>query len=310
MGKLLNNLKTAGHSLFYGLKGGDNAMKTIQKNGEDTAVVAEVQKEDMYQYYQQQEHKYEYYKVLREADKYNVDVSIKGDMESDDWEMGASAKKKTPLDYICKVKYYNPEELPLKLIQENKLVLTKTNFEESIKTSLLENGTNDYMSIFNFERDGFTPRFKLEDYIKKIIIRVINDKEYYIDMYTTMYASQFGKVDAIFISQLKSLFETKNKRSDITDIKEISFTTNKAYGMEDMCTLHFTDVKYENIDVFDGNYVLTFKGVLKDMEDIVEKYRVESMDKKWEEKAPRENVDTNLMAIKRKMDKEENENCN
>ena len=88
---------------------------------------------------------------------------------------------------------------------------------------LFKYSLNDFVSNIEIERD-FLPRFNIENYANKVVVRKIDDNNAYVDFYTTMYASQFGKVDAIYISQLNTLYKEKTKRSDITDIKRIRFS--------------------------------------------------------------------------------------
>ena len=78
MKKFSNKLKVLGHSLLYGLKGADEVIKPSTTDNEGQVIETQQTKEDMYQYYKQQEHKYEYYKIWREADKYDVKVNITG----------------------------------------------------------------------------------------------------------------------------------------------------------------------------------------------------------------------------------------
>ena len=155
-------------------------------------------------------------------------------------------------------------------------------------------------------RDGFTPRFELEAYANKVVVRTINETECYVDFYTTMYASQFGKVDALFIAELNRIREQKLMRSDTTSFKEIDFISDKAFNTDDLCLFKYDNIEYKGIELFDGNFVLTFKcHIVADGTDITEKYKMKSLDKKLETNAPRDGVATNIFAAQRKAEKEE-----
>ena len=65
-------------------------------------------------------------------------------------------------------------------------------------------------------------------------------------------------------------------------------------------------IEYKGIEIFDGNFVLTFKcHIVADGTDITEKYKMKSLDEKLETKAPREGVATNIFAAQRRAEKEE-----
>ena len=98
---------------------------------------------------------------------------------------------------------YNPENLPLRTIQDNKQIQKKNNlvggFNAVFDPEMVPNGLTDYDTTISIERDGITPRFFLEKYAKKVVVRN-NGNRAYVDLYFSIYASQFGKVDAILVS--------------------------------------------------------------------------------------------------------------
>ncbi len=296
--------------LFFGMKGADDiiSQKASYSSG-DIEIDQEKHVDNIYsqliagkETQEVKELRDEYYRVVREANNFHVDVT--GSLEEGaTGDLKAKARKKTALDFTCKIEVFNPEKLPVRVIQDNKLIPKHGNF---FADDLFSYGTNDFVSIFTVKRN-FIPRFALENYANKVVVRTINDEYSYIDIYTTIYASQFGKVDAILISQLNDLIKTKNKKSDITDLSEFSFVTDKAYGENDLYEFSFGEIKYEGINVFDGNFVLTFKGKnIKNGFDITEKYKTKELDEKLKNKSPRNKVEgIDLFAIDRKIKKEE-----
>ena len=110
-----------------------------------------------------------------------------------------------------------------------------------------------------------------------------------IDLYVSSEAGQFTKKDAILISELHRIMDNNLKKTDFLDILSINFTTDKAYGAEDYIWYNFTQIKYKKISIFDGSFVLTFEVGAVQTNDIVESHKTESLDKKYEEMAPKGN---------------------
>lgn len=313
--KLILNTKVFFHGLFHGLKGADEVISQSASYGSSDTEISQEQEthtavQDMLrgeETQRVQELRYEYYKTLIESKNYHVDITGGFD-DGDSTPLKAVARKKTALDFTLKIDVYNPEKLPIRVIQDNKLIPKHNNF---VPEDFYKYGNDDYVSLFNFERDNFIPRFKLENYINKIVVRN-NGEKVYLDLYTTMYASQFGKVDAIFIANLNELKKTGNKKSDITTLKEISFITDKAHGENDLCEFKFQNIEYKGIYAFDGNFVLTFEAdMVSDGISVIEKYKTKEIDEKIKTKAVRDNAKKNgidIFALKRDIDKkEENE---
>jgi hypothetical protein len=131
-----------------------------------------------------------------------------------------------------------------------------------------------------------------------------------VDLYFSIYASQFGKVDAILVSNLHRMFDEKNLRSDLTDFVSIEWYSDKAWNSEDVCHFKYDDVKLINIDIFDGNFVLTFDcNIVKDGVDLAEKFKTEELDEKYaNEEAKHEAVDIFTLQRKMKRDEEKQKN--
>lgn len=339
MGKFKQTIK----GLFRGLKGADEVITQNASHGSEgieinqQMVIDNVMSDFLRGEETQRvkETRDEYYRVLDESNNYKVLVNgfenernvrpedIEhtqefGECESDSSDLTISIRKKTPLDFVCKIPVYNPENLPLKVIQENKLVQSENNISPDFSKA------EDFVGTFNIEREsGFTPRFKIEDYLNKIVVRQIDEKTSCLDIYVSMYASQFGftynfltkkfKKDnsSLLVSELNRLYKKEANSSDVTDIKEIIFTTDKAYGVKNPSHFEFDEIKFKEINTFDGNFVLTFIGNNKVYDySAIEKYHTDEIDKKNEERAPREGKDVDINVIIRNIEKKDNENCN
>lgn len=298
------------HSLFFGLKSADDVISTEASYGtSDIGIEEEKHTEHIMQDFLRgeetqrvKETRDEYYRTLLESKKYHVDIV---NFDEENAPFITATKKKSAIDFTCKIDLYNPEKLSVRVIQDNKLIPKHGNmFAEDV----MKYGIDDFVPLITIKRN-FIPKYPIENYMNKIVVRTINEKKVLIDIYTTMYASQFGKVDAIFIARLNELKNTNNKRSEITDLKEISFITDNAHGENDLCEFTFNNLEYKGINCFDGNFVLTFEGnVVSDGKSIVEKYRTKELDEKLEKHAVRDERIKNgvdIFTLNRKINKEE-----
>ena len=302
------------HSLFFGMKGADEIITQDANYGSGNQEITQKASVDhvMNDFLMQQETQRmketrdEYYRVFKESDKFNVEIEGLFDNEGNytDGEVKAKATKKVKNNFLKRISVYNPENLKIRTIQDNKLIQRHSNIDDY--TFLLHPTEKETIPLVTITRDNFTPRFELETYANKVVVRTINETEVYVDFYTTMYASQFGKIDALFISELNRIREQNLMRSDTTSFKEIDFISDKAFNTDDLCLFKYDNIEYKGINIFDGNFVLTFKcHIVSDGVDVTEKYKTSSLDKKIEVEAPREGVATNIFAAQRKAEKEE-----
>lgn len=287
--KIKTDISLLWNTLFFGLKSADNLLsqKDSSANGE-TEINIGVEKDSVLQDFVRgeetqrvKETRDEMYRVLKESENLTVTRT--------DVEGGTSLKvrKKTAADFAIKIDVFNPEKLPIRLVQDNKFYEEGNSFSiEDLETAL----TKKYISIFTIKRD-FIPRFKIEDYAKKLVVRNINNKEVFLDFYTSEYASQFGKIDALFVKQIYDIKQTNNKKSDITTFDTIQFITDKATGENSLCQFEYNNIVFKEVNVFDGNFVITFKAkVVVDGEYIGKKYETKELNKKLENKQKRDSV--------------------
>ena len=306
--KIKTNILLFWNSLFHGLEGGNEILEgkasgsdngtEIIKQKEVDSVINDMLKGEVTQ--RVKETRDEMYRTLKESEGMTVDVI--GGNENSGYEL--KARKKTAADYGLKINVYNPEKLPIRLIQDNKHYdLHNSQYIDEIE-KIVEG--EDSVSIFNIERD-FIPRFKLERYINKIVVRNKSKKTVFIDMYTTEYASQFGKVDALFIKQIYDIKQNNNKKSDITTFSKLSFLTDKSYGENSLCKFIYDKIKFQGINVFDGNFVLTFTGnIVEDGTYVGEKFKTKELTDKLNKHAKRDDVTVDADTLLRHIKQEKN----
>ena len=310
MGKLRNDVRLAWHSLFYGLKAADSVMQS-QTSGEDGVEINEQVKPsgpfaDMLQNKvtkEVEEMRDKMYRVYREAEKLKPEIELTQDEKTGELTFKVKdVKKKTKEDFMKHSEVFEKEGFRLRTIQEVRHVAKHSSFVAEIPK-----GIYDYDTNLTIERD-FIPRFEIEKFAKRVVVREkegSTDGRAEVDLYVPAEASQFGKIDAILISNLHRMMDEKNYRSDITDIKSIQWYSEHAWNCEDMLEFEFDDIKLSDIRIFDGSFVLIFDcNVVKNGVDVVEKYKTEELSEKYRVVAPKELPE--LMATKRRADKDSN----
>jgi hypothetical protein len=292
--KLRYNLSILWHSLFRGMANADSIIKGQPGvSSDDVGIIREVggggvfadmleQKETQ----QVVEMRDKYYRVLKEADKWDTSsIQIIG--ESEDGVIFGNTdgiRKKTKIDFMKHPPVYNPQNLTIRTIQDNKHIQKKNNliggYNAACDSELFKN-INDFDVTLTVTRDEFTPRFQIDKYTKRIVVRN-NDNRAIVDFYLPSEASQFGKVDAILIANLHRIKDENILRSDLTDFLTIEWYSDKAWNSDDVCHFKYDDIKFIGADIFDGSFVLSFDcNVVENGTDLSEKFRTKELDEKY-----------------------------
>lgn len=222
--------------------------------------------------------RYRTYAVARESRHYN-------------YFSPTLTKKKGVNDYkFAKDSIMPDDEYELLTIQDNKVDI------ETVTDSLLRIGDDgkfidkqcEYNIIFKREND-IIPRFRLENFVTKIVVKKGNDEwTAVLDMYVSKYPNDKVMSSKPFIRELERIIDDGH-RSDIFDIKTISFDTYKAYRLDDMLHFEFGDIRLERIVEFNGSYVIrVFTNIIDGGSDKTSEYYSERMAKKYENKERKE----------------------
>lgn len=299
------------HGIFFGLRSADATIRT-QVNGEEEEINHKLEVpgnvyDDMLQQKETQrvrETRDAAYRVYREADKYEVHVTgMKEDGENFDDEesvLTAVAVKKAPIEKP-RTPVYETRNYKTVLVQNAK------EYENDIVTKQREAETGEVIDevstlIFDLKyKDMIIPRFHVERYIQKLVLKENKQGKTRVDLYFSQYARQFVKRDSLFIAELSKVFSGTHK-SDILDVESITFITDKAFGIEDLHRITLTKLKFVNIVVFDGSFVIEFECV-KDDVDVVAKYKTKELDEKYATMAPKHDA-IDINAWQRKIEKE------
>ena len=304
MSKFIKKLKLNAivffNSFFRGLRSADVAMlsQVSGKDGDDQEISHKLEINSVYNDLLQEKKTQEVmetidmsYRVAREANKY--EVTLIGDLGDDsvgsDKMLSAIAVKKVAMKFNKHPEVFNEKTYHVTLIQDNKMIPKKGNFSATVQdfVDAINTSGNDFIPLIDLKYDGFTPRFSLGKYITKVVARETKAGKTKVDLYLASEAGQFTKTDAILIAELHRIMDNGLKKSDFLDIAELSFVTDKAFGAEDYIQYNFKSLKFNKISIFDGYFVLTFNVSEVSTFDIVDAHKTKSLDKKYEEMAPR-----------------------
>lgn len=302
--RLRNKILLLWHGLFFGLKSADSEMmrQIANKKYDDTEINKQLEKDGVFSDFLNmketqavKEYRDSYYRIMREADKFIVTGEY--DMKNE-WFNDVKVIKKGDSFETQHVIIDESDNLPIKLIQFNKPITHSVGdvMEKSLYSDT--EATTEY--LFNIKRDGITPRFRLEKYIKKIVVKKTSDAEKYImDVYVSIYPRQFMKLDELFIKDMKKIYEEKDYGNDIINFKTLDFVSDKAYKVDDLYKFEYGNFKVIDISIFDGNYVIKYVvNAICDGFDLTTKYKTKEMDEKYEKKAPKSNIISMEMAEK------------
>lgn len=128
------------------------------------------------------------------------------------------------------------------------------------------------------ERD-FIPRFRLEEFTNKLVVKDVDEKHVMLDFYTTKYESQFNRRHRPFLNEIDNIYQGF-KQSDVLEMKEVHFVTFRAWGAPDIVEFSFNNIEFDNIVEYNGDYVLKFFADKNEKNDILNEFYDEIAEKK------------------------------
>jgi len=124
----------------------------------------------------------------------------------------------------------------------------------------------------------------LETFTQKLHIRKIDETNRLLEFYVSKYPSEGSPTSRLFISEIKKIIEN-NKNSELLNIKKVAFVSDKTIGVDDFLSFQYNILSFDKIIEFNGNYVIKFICEVEiNGENIIEKYRNETLDEKYERK--------------------------
>lgn len=231
------------------------------------------------------------YLVSDESKKYNVIIDTVGTTKA----IKKMTKKLPP-------KCFNEDDYEIYIVMDNRAV------PSSVLQGLESVGgygiKNNYPLKFEYE---YSPKFKLDEYVKRIVIRKNNETENLrIDLYVPKFTNSFERLEKIFDNELNKIKSKKIKPLNI-NFKSVSFISDKAYGCEDLMLFTFKNIKFIDINEFDGRHILIYEAEQSGEEKkITDKYKNKKLRDNYDNKKSR---NTKLNLGNTTQDKHKCENC-
>ena len=232
--------------------------------------------------------------------------------QSKDWKYlgNGQAVKRNHMLVKSPMKIDDEDGLKVILIQDNKVHMQGAdNSINNIDKVLTIRTEADAEHTFKATHE-YLVRHKIETYSRKLVVKLTGEEnKFKLDFYISEYPIENDPRAVYVVKELESLYNSKSRTSDLTDLITLTFTTDKAYGDDDWKIYDFKISEYVGIKKFDGNYILSFYASLPNgVEDTTNEFNDEESVKKFEKKEARKKKTISLAdAIDTIKEKEEKE---
>ena len=276
--KIYNKIRSFFFYIFWGLKSADkiafgtkedssNAGTVLEQQNEQNSVYKDLLKGEVTQ--EVKELRHEMYFSERKSHKYKYIGN------------GVVTKKNEIFDYPGKID--KTDGFPLQILQPN-IEDTGTLSENLSEVDYRIKNKKEF--TIDIERD-FIPRFRLEEFTNKLVVKRINENAVMLDFYTPIYKSQFNTIHKLFLKELEKIY-MGDVRSDVIDFKQVEFISFRAFGTDDLKKYTYNNIEFDNILIFDGHYVIKFTAdIVNDGEDLINEFYCNEEEEKSRMHAPR-----------------------
>ena len=276
--KIYNKIRSFFFYIFWGLKSADkiafgtkedssNAGTVLEQQNEQNSVYKDLLKGEVTQ--EVKELRHEMYFSERKSHKYKYIGN------------GVVTKKNEIFDYPGKID--KTDGFPLQILQPN-IEDTGTLSENLSEADYRIKNKKEF--TIDIERD-FIPRFRLEEFTNKLVVKRINENAVMLDFYTPIYKSQFNTIHKLFLKELEKIY-MGDVRSDVIDFKQVEFISFRAFGTDDLKKYTYNNIEFDNILIFDGHYVIKFTAdIVNDGEDLINEFYCKEEEEKSRMHAPR-----------------------
>ena len=276
--KIYNKIRSFFFYIFWGLKSADkiafgakedpsNDGTVFEQQNEQNSVYKDLLKGEVTQ--EVKELRHEMYFSERKSHKYKYIGN------------GIVSKKNEIFDYPGKID--KTDGFPLQILQPN-IEDTGTLSENLSEVDYRIKNKKEF--TIDIERD-FIPRFRLEEFTNKLVVKRINENAVMLDFYTPIYKSQFNTIHKLFLKELENIY-MGDVRSDVIDFKHVEFISFRAFGTDDLKKYTYNNIEFDNILIFDGHYVIKFTAdIVNDGEDLINEFYCNEEEEKSRMHAPR-----------------------
>lgn len=144
---------------------------------------------------------------------------------------------------------------------------------------------------------SFIPKFRIEEFTNKLVVKEVDEKHVMLDFYITKYESQFNRRHRPFLNEMERVYQG-DKQSELLEMNVVHFTTFRAWGASDLVEFRFDNVEFDTITEYNGDYVLKFFADKSDKTDILDEFYDDKAAKKSDNHERRKKINTiNLMDI-------------
>ena len=276
--KIYNKIRSFFFYIFWGLKSADKIAFGAKEDPSNDGTVFEQQNEQNSVYknllkgevtQEVKELRHEMYFSERKSHKYKYIGN------------GIVSKKNEIFDYPGKID--KTDGFPLQILQPN-IEDTGTLSENLSEVDYRIKNKKEF--TIDIERD-FIPRFRLEEFTNKLVVKRINENAVMLDFYTPIYKSQFNTIHKLFLKELEKIY-MGDVRSDVIDFKQVEFISFRAFGTDDLKKYTYNNIEFDNILIFDGHYVIKFTAdIVNDGEDLINEFYCNEEEEKSRMHAPR-----------------------
>ena len=282
-------LKTTEDKFFHQNGVDEDLGVTINQQVEKHSVCADLLKGELTQ--EVKDLRWRTYAVEQESENYEYFSPTMAKRKNADYHKEESSRIKYENSEDANILLVQPiilKQIPLndELFSAKNTVKSKDEFGNEYTTFKV--GEKVYDKDIKVKRD-FTPKFKIERYLNKLILKQdkTDDNKFYLDLYVTKYSNGEDITSRAFLKEIKQILDTGYK-TDIVDIQEIEFISNKALNKKDMLKFVLNHLSFTKVVEYDGNYVIKYNCDIKENgSDLTDQYYSERLAKKYEKKEPR-----------------------
>lgn len=244
------------------------------------------------------------YKILEASA--NVSAKVVGDLESGEYTVETYISEDTNI-ILNKVKLDTTDDYKLEMIVDGEAIIKGR--EEALNVAVVDttlateviidadgnerktlgvisNEDNEHHDIeypIKVDREDI-PKFKIENYTKKLNVRIIDETHRLLEFYISKYPNEYNRNSYLLVSELKRAI-VNPKSTNILYINNIGFVSYKTVGVNDFRVFEYKVVEFDKVIEFDGYFVVKFKcEVTTNGEYLLEKFRESDLDNKYENK--------------------------
>ena len=133
----------------------------------------------------------------------------------------------------------------------------------------IEDGGRGKGSKYKIEIERiFIPRFKVEEFLKKVVVKRLDETHAILDLYFSKYPERFFRTSndksfrsKAFIHEIENIRDNKIK-SDMLEMERLRFVTKNAYKRDDLFEYAFRNILFREVAEFDGDYTYVSTGTV------------------------------------------------